>query len=285
MAALLARGAGRGCRLGDLLPDRPAPQAADLGPHAARLGAARHRPAGVAGRRGPRRGRRQRRDGERCCSPSANDAADASAPEPLPLHRWLEERILPLRGQPAEHQYAEVCGWWQELPRGELFVLNKLLTGAFRVGVSRAPGGARARRGSRPAARDLAHRLMGRLAAERRLRIAALIAEGDATIARGPIRSSSPRRSRPTPQSLGAARRLAGRVEVGRHPRPADPPPRRDLPVVARRGADHRALSRADPGGGTAAAMASCSTARCWPGTRRRRCRSPRCRRGSAAIA
>ena len=26
--------------------------------------------------------------------------------------------------------------WWQELPRGELFVLNKLLTGGFRVGVS-----------------------------------------------------------------------------------------------------------------------------------------------------
>ena len=26
----------------------------------------------------------------------------------LPLHRWLEERILPLRGQSAEHQYAEI---------------------------------------------------------------------------------------------------------------------------------------------------------------------------------
>jgi DNA ligase 1 len=54
----------------------------------------------------------------------------------LPLHRWLEERILPLRGQSAEHQYAEVTAWWRALPRAERFVLNKLLTGGFRVGVS-----------------------------------------------------------------------------------------------------------------------------------------------------
>src|SRR5688572_25638592 len=31
------------------------------------------------------------------------EAADEGAA--LPLHRWLEERILPLRGQSAEHQY------------------------------------------------------------------------------------------------------------------------------------------------------------------------------------
>jgi DNA ligase-1 len=65
------------------------------------------------------------------------DAGQAAGGEAgLPLHRWLEERILPLRGQPAEHQYALVTGWWRELPRSELFVLNKLLTGGFRVGVS-----------------------------------------------------------------------------------------------------------------------------------------------------
>lgn len=56
--------------------------------------------------------------------------------EALPLHRWLEERILPLRGQAEETQYEAVCGWWQEMPRHELFLLNKLLTGALRVGVS-----------------------------------------------------------------------------------------------------------------------------------------------------
>jgi DNA ligase-1 len=59
-----------------------------------------------------------------------------AASEALPLHRWVEERILPLRALADEQQYAEVTTWWRQLPARELFVLNKLLTGAFRVGVS-----------------------------------------------------------------------------------------------------------------------------------------------------
>jgi DNA ligase-1 len=57
--------------------------------------------------------------------------------EDVPLHRWLEDRILPLRGQTAEAQQAIVGEWWEALPRAEIFLLNKLLTGGFRVGVSR----------------------------------------------------------------------------------------------------------------------------------------------------
>jgi DNA ligase-1 len=53
------------------------------------------------------------------------------------LHRWMEEKILPLRGQPAEAQERLVVEWWGRLPRPELFLLNKLLTGGFRVGVSK----------------------------------------------------------------------------------------------------------------------------------------------------
>jgi DNA ligase-1 len=64
------------------------------------------------------------------------DRTETGAPS-LALHRWLDERILPLRGQPAERQQDAVCGWWRELPREQAFVLNKLLTGAFRVGVSK----------------------------------------------------------------------------------------------------------------------------------------------------
>jgi DNA ligase 1 len=89
------------------------------------------------------------------------DAAEPGAAS-LPLHRWLEERILPLHGQPADRQYAAVCTWWQELPRGELFVLNKLLTGAFRVGVSKLlVVRALAEVAKLPRA-TIAHRLMGR---------------------------------------------------------------------------------------------------------------------------
>jgi DNA ligase-1 len=57
------------------------------------------------------------------------------APE-IPLSRWMAERFLPLRGQPPEEQRREVTGWWRGLPRWETFVLNKLLTGELRVGVS-----------------------------------------------------------------------------------------------------------------------------------------------------
>ncbi|MGH6918470.1 MAG: ATP-dependent DNA ligase [Geminicoccaceae bacterium] len=94
--------------------------------------------------------------------PGAGDAAESDAAPPLPLHRWLEERILPLRGQPAERQYGAVCDWWQELPRNELLVLNKLLTGAFRVGVAKLlVVRALAEVAKLPRA-TMAHRLMGR---------------------------------------------------------------------------------------------------------------------------
>jgi DNA ligase-1 len=90
------------------------------------------------------------------------DAAEPDAAPSEPLHRWLEDRILPLHDQPADRQYAEICGWWQELPRGELFILNKLLTGAFRVGVSKLlVVRALAEVAKLPRA-TIAHRLMGR---------------------------------------------------------------------------------------------------------------------------
>ena len=55
----------------------------------------------------------------------------------LSLAQWMEERILSLKGQPAESQEALVTEWWSHLPRAEIFLLNKLLTGGFRVGVSK----------------------------------------------------------------------------------------------------------------------------------------------------
>jgi DNA ligase-1 len=60
---------------------------------------------------------------------------DISGPD-LPLSNWVTERILPLRELPPEEQRVRVIDWWRGLGRWETFVLNKMLTGALRVGVS-----------------------------------------------------------------------------------------------------------------------------------------------------
>jgi DNA ligase-1 len=56
----------------------------------------------------------------------------------LPLHRWIEERLLPLAGMPEAAQQALLLAAWRELDGAERFVWNKLITGGFRVGVSQA---------------------------------------------------------------------------------------------------------------------------------------------------
>ncbi len=55
----------------------------------------------------------------------------------LPLHQWVEQRLLPLREADEDTRREQVTGWWRALPPDARFVLNKLLTGALRVGVSR----------------------------------------------------------------------------------------------------------------------------------------------------
>ena len=53
-----------------------------------------------------------------------------------PLHRWMTEHILPLRALDDAQKRAQVVAWWQGVDGMERFLLNKLLTGSFRVGVS-----------------------------------------------------------------------------------------------------------------------------------------------------
>ncbi len=54
----------------------------------------------------------------------------------VPLHTWIEELLQPMtRLTPAE-QGERVRDWWAHLPRDQVFVLNKLLTGSLRVGVT-----------------------------------------------------------------------------------------------------------------------------------------------------
>lgn len=61
---------------------------------------------------------------------------DAKETSDLPLHRWLDERILPLARQSESEQQRNITGAWHELGGADRYVFNKLITGGFRVGVS-----------------------------------------------------------------------------------------------------------------------------------------------------
>ena len=67
-----------------------------------------------------------------------NDEADGGALADIRLSDWFNQRILPLAGQSVDERRAQIVAWWHELPYRECFLVNKLLTGALRVGVSRS---------------------------------------------------------------------------------------------------------------------------------------------------
>jgi DNA ligase-1 len=48
----------------------------------------------------------------------------------------MVQRILPLAGMDDETRRSNILDWWEELDSSETFILNKLLTGSLRVGVS-----------------------------------------------------------------------------------------------------------------------------------------------------
>jgi DNA ligase-1 len=54
----------------------------------------------------------------------------------LPLSRWIEQRLLPLRALGEEEKKAQVWKAWDELSRREVFLYCKLLTGELRVGMT-----------------------------------------------------------------------------------------------------------------------------------------------------
>jgi DNA ligase-1 len=81
--------------------------------------------------------------------------------EDLPLSRLIEERLLPLRDVPEEEKRAAAIALWDALDRREIFLLDKLLTGELRVGVSDTLAiRALAQHAGLPPA-TVAHRLMG----------------------------------------------------------------------------------------------------------------------------
>jgi DNA ligase 1 len=85
----------------------------------------------------------------------------AAASSPLPLHYWVEERLLPLRDADDETRRASLAAAWREMDDGQRFAWNKLITGEFRVGVSQSLVVRAIAEVSGIAAEVISHRLMG----------------------------------------------------------------------------------------------------------------------------
>ena len=91
----------------------------------------------------------------------AGPAASPIPTEPAPLHHWMEQRLPQLAALQGEAQAEAVRACWAALDPGQLLLVNKLLSGGFRVGVST---GLVTRALARSAGLEealLAHRLMG----------------------------------------------------------------------------------------------------------------------------
>ena len=155
-----------------------------------------------------------------CCRDAESDERS------LPLHRWVGERLLPLASQREDEQRASVVlASWRELDGTARFVWNKLITGGFRVGVSQqlvVRALAQCERAWTKA--SIAHRLSGTWLPTAEWFTALVAAEtSDADVSRPyPFFLAYPLEGEL--DALGDAVRVAGRVEVGRHPRPGDPP-------------------------------------------------------------
>lgn len=66
------------------------------------------------------------------------DSATTQHTDDVSLEQWFTDRLLPLARCEEVEQRASVTGWWRSLPYRETFLVNKLLTGSLRVGVSRS---------------------------------------------------------------------------------------------------------------------------------------------------
>ncbi len=84
-----------------------------------------------------------------------------AASSDLPLHAWVTDRLQPLKKMDEAEQRAAMISYWNQLEEQQRFVLHKLITGAFRVGVSRNLVVKGLAQHSDIAAEVLSHRLMG----------------------------------------------------------------------------------------------------------------------------
>ncbi len=79
----------------------------------------------------------------------------------LALQQWVKLRLLPLRDMDSENQRKDVLNAWSQMDQFQRFVWNKLITGGFRVGVSRRLVVRALERFSGIDAAVITHRLMG----------------------------------------------------------------------------------------------------------------------------
>lgn len=78
-----------------------------------------------------------------------------------PLHKWVEQHLLPLKDKDLEERRGAILEAWDAMDTAQRFVWNKLITGGFRVGVSRRLVVRALARFSGIDAAVIAHRLMG----------------------------------------------------------------------------------------------------------------------------
>jgi len=180
----------------------------------------------------------------------------------LGLADWVEERLLPLRGLSPIEQSERVAAHWGELDAAGRFLLNKLIGGEFRIGVSKL--------------------LVQRALAEGSPRRPSPVRSTSASRIRSssPIRSTSPsrssKRSSPRPRngrSSGSTTASAPRSSSARVASGSGRAARSSSPSAFPKSSRWRSGSPTAP----------CSTASSSPGAKAACCRSRCCSSGSDA--
>ncbi len=67
---------------------------------------------------------------------AAGKTGSDQSSDAISLGEWMSHRLLPLMNMDDESRRRHITGWWQQLETKEVFILNKLLTGSLRIGVS-----------------------------------------------------------------------------------------------------------------------------------------------------
>jgi hypothetical protein len=169
----------------------------------------------------------------------------------VPLDVWMQDRLLPLRALDEEEKFTRLRDWTAELEVDERFALFKLITGAFRVGVSRLQVVKALAQVANVEESRMAQRMMGAGNAgggrfrradrrgRRRRGQGARRGQALSVLSRAFLGASGRGHGADAGASIGLDRRM----EVRRHPRAVPQPRERLASVVARRGTDLRRLS------------------------------------------